>query len=70
MNKLWKIMVIGAFAALLVLPRTAAADVRFGIKGGANIANVNGNFSDELSIGRARSASAPGFSSSSTSAGS
>jgi len=48
MNKLWKILVIGAFAAVLVLPQTAAADVRFGIKGGANIANVNGNFSDAL----------------------
>ena len=46
MNKLWKIMVIGAFAAFLALPQTADADVRFGIKGGANIANVNGNFSD------------------------
>ena len=49
MKKLWAILAIGTFAAVLILPQTAAADVRFGIKGGANIANVNGNFSDELS---------------------
>ncbi|MCK7480227.1 MAG: PorT family protein [Candidatus Moduliflexus flocculans] len=33
---------------MLVLPSTAAAGVRFGIKGGANIANVNGNFADNI----------------------
>lgn len=49
MNKLCKILAIGAFAAGLVLPQTAAAGVKFGIKGGANIANVNGNFSDTIS---------------------
>jgi len=48
MKKILAILAIGLFAAVLVLPQTAAADVRFGIKGGANIANVNGNFSDEL----------------------
>ena len=48
MKKLCAILAIGMFAAVLVLPQTAAADVRFGIKGGANIANVNGNFSDAL----------------------
>ncbi len=48
MKKLGAILAIGMFAAVLVLPQTAAADVRFGIKGGANIANVNGNFTDEL----------------------
>jgi hypothetical protein len=49
MKSLWKILVIGAFAAVLVFPQSAAAGVKFGIKGGANIANVNGNFSDSLS---------------------
>jgi hypothetical protein len=34
---------------MLVLPQSAAADVKFGLKGGANIANVNGNFTGELS---------------------
>lgn len=48
MKKLWTILAIGAFAAMLVLPQTAAAGVKFGIKGGANIANVNGNFSESL----------------------
>ncbi|MCX6569122.1 MAG: outer membrane beta-barrel protein, partial [Candidatus Aminicenantes bacterium] len=48
MKKLWKILAIGAFAAMLVLPQTAAAGVKFGIKGGANIANVNGDFSEAL----------------------
>jgi hypothetical protein len=37
------------FAAMLVFPQTAAADVRFGVKGGASIANVNGDFADGLS---------------------
>jgi hypothetical protein len=49
MKNLWKILVIGAFAAMLVFPQTATASVRFGIKGGANIANVNGDFTDGLS---------------------
>jgi hypothetical protein len=44
MKNLWKILMIGALAAMLVLPQTAAAGVKFGIKGGANIANVNGDF--------------------------
>jgi len=49
MKNLWKILIIGAFAAMLVLPQTAAAGVKFGIKGGANIANVNGDFVDGIS---------------------
>jgi hypothetical protein len=49
MKNLWKILMIVAFAGGLVLPPSAAADVRFGIKGGANIANVNGDFADSLS---------------------
>jgi hypothetical protein len=44
MKNLWKILMIGALAAMFVLPQTAAAGVKFGIKGGANIANVNGDF--------------------------
>ena len=48
MKNLWKILAIGAFAAMLVLPQTAAAGVKFGIKGGANIANVNGDFTETI----------------------
>lgn len=48
MKNLLKILVIGAFTAMLVFPQTAAADVRFGIKGGASIANVNGNFAADI----------------------
>jgi hypothetical protein len=48
MKKLWTILVVGAFAGLLVLPQTASAGVRFGLKGGANIANVNGNWDETL----------------------
>jgi hypothetical protein len=48
MKNLWKILVTGVFAAMLVLPQTAAAGVKFGLKGGANIANVNGDFADAL----------------------
>jgi len=48
MKNLWKILMIGAFAAMLLLPQTAAAGLKFGIKGGANIANVNGNFTDAI----------------------
>jgi hypothetical protein len=47
-NKVWQALVIGTFAAVLVLPQIAAADVRFGIKAGANIANVNGDFGAAL----------------------
>jgi hypothetical protein len=49
MKKLAMNLVIGAFAVMLVLPHTAAAGVKFGVKGGANIANVNGNFSERIS---------------------
>ena len=49
MNKLWRILTVGAFAALLILPSAAAADVRFGIKAGANVANVNGDFTGNVS---------------------
>jgi hypothetical protein len=48
MKKLGIGLVIGAVAAMLVLPSTAAAGVRLGIKGGANMANVNGNFADNI----------------------
>ncbi len=48
MKKLLTTLVIGAFVGLLVLPQQAAADVKFGIKGGVNAANVNGNAFDDL----------------------
>jgi len=48
MKHLWKIAVIGVFAAMLVLPQTAAAGIKFGLKAGANVANVNGDFATEL----------------------
>jgi hypothetical protein len=54
MNKMWKILAIGAVAAMLILPRMATADVKFGIKGGANVANVNGNFADNVSNWKSR----------------
>ena len=48
MKKLGSVLLVTVFAAALSLPRPAAADIRFGIKGGANIANVNGDFVDAL----------------------
>jgi hypothetical protein len=48
MKKLSIALVIGAFVGMLALPQTAAADVKFGIKGGVNAANVNGSFFDEI----------------------
>lgn len=42
MKKLTAALVVGAFACLLVMPRPAAANVQFGIKGGGNMANVTG----------------------------
>jgi hypothetical protein len=42
MKKLTAALVIGAFACLLVMPRPAAANVQFGIKGGGNMANLTG----------------------------
>ncbi len=48
MKKLCSILAIGALVALLVVPQTAAAGIRFGLKGGANIANVNGDFMEGL----------------------
>jgi hypothetical protein len=47
-KNLGKALVIGTFAAMLVLPQIAAADIRFGIKAGANVANVNGDFGTAL----------------------
>ena len=48
MKRTWTILVIGAFAVLLALPQSSAAGIKFGLKGGANIANVNGNWNDAL----------------------
>jgi hypothetical protein len=48
MKKTGWVLAACSLAALLVLPRPASADVRFGLKGGASIANVNGDFVDAL----------------------
>jgi hypothetical protein len=48
MKRTWTLLVVGAFAALLALPQPAAAGVRFGLKAGANVANVNGDAIEEL----------------------
>jgi hypothetical protein len=48
MKRSLAILVVGVFAVLLALPQTSAAGVKFGLKGGASIANVNGNWNDEL----------------------
>ena len=48
MKKLGTFLAIGVFATMLALPQAANAGVRFGLKGGANIANVNGDFVDAL----------------------
>lgn len=48
MKRTLTILLIGAFAVLLALPQTSAAGVKFGLKGGANIANVNGNWDEGL----------------------
>jgi hypothetical protein len=48
MKKSLAILVIGLFALLMALPQTSAAGVKFGLKGGANIANVNGNWDETL----------------------
>ena len=49
MKNLSRILAIGAVAAALALPRPAEAGIRFGLKGGANIANINGDFAESLS---------------------
>jgi len=48
MKRTWTLLVVGAFAALLALPQPAAAGVRFGLKAGANVANVNGDALEAL----------------------
>jgi len=54
MKKPWMILAAGAIAAGILLPQTAAAGIRFGLKAGANVANVNGNFSDNISDWKTR----------------
>ncbi len=54
MKKLWKSLVIGVVLAALVLPYQAAAGVKFGIKAGANVANVNGDFASNVSDWKTR----------------
>jgi len=48
MKKIGSVLAATAFAAMLAWPAPAAADVRFGLKGGASVANVNGDFVDAL----------------------
>lgn len=48
MKKIGAIVMAGVFAAMMALPGQAAAGVRFGVKGGANVATVNGDFVDAL----------------------
>jgi Outer membrane protein beta-barrel domain len=48
MKRSLAVLVVGVFALLLALPQTSAAGIKFGLKGGANIANVNGNWNDAL----------------------
>ncbi len=48
MNKLWRILAVGALAVALLLPQSAAAGVKFGIKAGGNVANVNGDFASNV----------------------
>ena len=54
MNKLWKTLAIGAVVTMLALPQMAASGVKFGIKGGANVANVNGDFASNVSDWKSR----------------
>jgi hypothetical protein len=48
MKKFGSVLLVTVFAVVLALPRPAAADVRLGLKGGASVANVNGDFADAL----------------------
>lgn len=48
MKRSLMVLLIGAVVVALALPRPAAADVRFGLKAGGNVANINGNFSEAL----------------------
>lgn len=48
MKKIGAIAMAAVFVAMMALPRPAEAGVRFGIKGGANVATVNGDFVDAL----------------------
>jgi hypothetical protein len=47
MKRLTTILMVAAFAGLLVLPRPAAADVQFGIKAGGNMAKPTGADADD-----------------------
>lgn len=48
MNKTLRALGFVAVAVLLALPQQAIAGVRFGIKAGANVANVNGDVTESL----------------------
>jgi hypothetical protein len=47
MKRLITVLVIAAFAGLLVLPQPAAANIQFGIKAGGNIAKPTGADADD-----------------------
>ncbi|HSQ79122.1 MAG TPA: porin family protein [Candidatus Bathyarchaeia archaeon] len=48
MKRSLMLLLVGAVVVLMALPQTAAAGARFGLKAGANIANINGNFTEAL----------------------
>jgi hypothetical protein len=48
MKRSLTVLTVVAVVALLAFPRPAAAGAKFGLKGGANIANVNGNWDEAL----------------------
>jgi hypothetical protein len=47
MKRITTLLLVAAFAGLLVLPRPAAADVQFGIKAGGNMARPTGADADD-----------------------
>jgi len=49
MKKSLAVLVVGVFALLMALPQTSAAGIKFGLKGGASVANVNGDWTEALS---------------------
>ena len=54
MKRSLTVLTVFAVVALLALPRPAAAGVKFGLKGGANVANVNGDIGAALDNWKSR----------------
>ncbi|HSA95138.1 MAG TPA: porin family protein [Acidobacteriota bacterium] len=54
MKRSLTILMVVAVVVLLALPRPAAAGVKFGLKGGANVANVNGDIGTALENWKSR----------------